>query len=508
MYRDPLRVLNLEADAGAHELVRRSAASTGLPLEFARAANRAEFEAALKRGEIDIILADHCIPGYDGMAALDSAKTLLPGVPYIIVSGSTGEDRAAECMRRGASDFVHKDRLERLPAAIARAVQEAAGEQVADMTQERKMELVGRLAGGIAHDFNNLLTIISGYVSMLLDKDSLPPDATEALKRVFTASRRATGLVAQLLLLSGKRSPRLEVIDLNAEVDLIAGMIRRNLSEAVVVQFERSPDSPRVNADPGMLEQLLMNLAINARDAMARGGRLTIAVGLRPPSDKAGAQGVHAGDYACLTVRDTGRGIPAKDLPRIFEPFFTTKEEGRGTGLGLATAQDIVKRHGGWIEVKTEVGAGTEFRIYLPLALAAVTAAAEPRPGSAPKSSRPTLLLVEDDAGVREFAAAVLKEDGYTLLQAQSGVKALEVWRWHSARIDLLLTDVVLPGELSGPQLAAGMQAEKPSLKVILTTGLGREHVEPQAAGGLPHAYLGKPYTPRSLLRAVQEALD
>jgi len=633
MNRDALRVLNLEADAGDHERIRHKAVSTGLSLAFERAANRAEFEAALRRGGVDLILADHCVPGYDGMAALDSARSRLPGVPYILVSGSIGEDRAAECLRRGACDFVHKDRLDRLPAAIlqslrppaepGRAVEAeerfreiaenirdvfwvcdaasgrtlyvspsygdvwgrpprpgaaqglwpqdvleedgpvlaevrakiagarpfeadyrvrrpdasvrwihdrgfpALGKEggpprmvglAADVTdrkrlegellQAQKMELVGRLAGGIAHDFNNLLTIISGYVSMLLDKETLPPASAEALKRVFTASRHATGLVRQLLLFSRKRQPTREVVDLSAEVETMVGMLRRLLGETIIIDFEPVHESPRVNIDVSMIEQVLMNLAVNARDAMPRGGHLSIAVGLpahgvRPPGDVTAT----SGQYACISVSDTGSGIPAAILPRIFEPFFTTKDEGRGTGLGLATAQDIVRRHDGWIEVETHEGVGSVFRIYLPTAPGQVAAAPAPEPVPVQGRGKATVLLVEDEANVREFAAAVLQQDGYTLLQAKSGENAKEVWRWHSARIDLLLTDVVLPGELSGPVLGALFQAEKPSLKVILTTGYSREALGEHATGGKPQLVLNKPYTPRSLLRAVHEAL-
>jgi len=633
--REPLRILNLEADAGDHELIRRHLERAGISFTLERASGRAEFESALKRGNVGLILADHCVPGYDGPAALESAMTLLPGVPYIIVSKSTGEDLAAESMRRGARDFVHKDRLERLPAAIARAMGDPAGpgprleaeerframaenirdvfwictvgaEKVlyvspayegiwgrppdalfkapgawedsllpedrpafaaareglaagvpyeleyrirrpdssvrwihdrgfpvksgapgpartvgvaADITHRKlleaelihaqKMEFVGKLAGGIAHDFNNLLTIISGYVSMLLDKDTLPKDATEALKRVFTASRQATRLVHQLLLFNRKRTPQREVIDLNAEVEQIVAMLRRLLGETIAVGFEASPAAPRVSADLGMLEQVLMNLAINARDAMPRGGTLSVSLGLRPRQGNVPKDGLPAreGEFACLTVRDTGSGIPAAILPRIFEPFFTTKEEGRGTGLGLATAQDIIKRHDGWMEVETLVGVGTAFRIYLPLTSADAVLSHQPGSGEAPREGKGTILLVEDEANVREFAAAVLQQDGYTLLQAKSGDNALEIWHWHSARIDLLLTDVVLPGEFSGPQLAAMLQAEKPSLRVVLSTGYNREVIDAPAAGAAPMLVLNKPYTPRSLLRAVNEAL-
>ena len=508
MNRDILRILHLETDPEAHESIKRSAAATGRAFTFERAQDRGEFEAAMKRGNVDLILADNAIPVYGGTAPLESARALLPGVPYVIVSKSIGEDRAAECLRLGAADFVHKDRLHALPAAIGRAVRDpshgrprleaeerfqmmadnirdvfwictpdasrvlyvspafesiwgiapgrvlsSAAEWTesvlqedreaflearrklasgcacdgeyrirrpdssirwihdrgfpvreggsglartvgvaadvtdrkrleADLLHAQKMEFVGKLAGGIAHDFNNLLTIISGYVSMLLDKDSLPKESSEALKRVFTASSQATRLVHQLLIFSRKRAPRREAIDLNAEVEQMVAMLRRLLGETISVEFEAAPDSPRISADVGMLEQVLMNLSINARDAMPKGGRVRISVVARPPADAKEDRAARKGDYACITVADTGCGIPAAILPRIFEPFFTTKEEGRGTGLGLATAQDIVKRHDGWIEVETEVGKGSAFRIFLPLTSAALTAS--PRVGRRP----------------------------------------------------------------------------------------------------------------------------
>ena len=634
MNREPLRVLNLEANDRDHELIRRNALSTGLSLSFQRASSRAEFEAALKLGDVDVILADHCIPGYDGMASLESALLQLPDVPYVIVSGSIGEDRAVDCIRRGASDFVHKDRLERLPAVILdvtgspdrtvrhteveerfremaetirdvfwvcaadsgkvlyvspayeeiwgkppeflftnqgvwpesvleedqNVVAEArikrslsapfeveyrikrpdmsvrwihdrgfpvsgkVGSQArmagvatdaterkqleSELFQAQKLELVGKLAGGIAHDFNNLLTIISGYVSMLLDKESLAPPTTEALKRVFTASRHATGLVRQLLLFSRKRHPKRDVIDLNAEVEIIVAMLRRLLSESIVIDFTPAQESPRVHADAGMLEQALVNLAVNARDAMARGGRLSFKVGMLP----AGSQPHPASqappvDCAYISVKDTGCGIPAEVLPKIFDPFFTTKDEGRGTGLGLATARDIAKRHDGWIDVETRVGVGSTFRILLPVTRAEMEPLKEEQTERPPKPGKGTILIVEDETNVREFAAAVLQQDGYTLLQAKSGDSALEVWKWHSGRIDLLLTDVVLPGEISGPVLGELLKEEKPSLRVILTTGYNRETVAAKTSDGTLPFILNKPYTPRTLLKAVHEVL-
>jgi CheY-like chemotaxis protein len=241
---------------------------------------------------------------------------------------------------------------------------------------------------------------------------------------------------------------------------------------------------------------------------MPRGGSLRVSISSRhldgPADDRAGRKG----DYACLTVADTGCGIPAAILPRIFEPFFTTKDEGRGAGLGLATALDIAKQHDGWIEVETAVGAGSTFRVFLPLTSAEIAPSPRSAAGTAPKEGKSTILLVEDEIAVREFAAAVLQQDGHTVLQAGSGDRALEVWQWHSARIDLLVTDVVLPGDISGPQLGAMLQDQKSSLKVILSTGYSREIIETVPTGGTAPLVLSKPYTPRTLLRAVHDALS
>jgi nitrogen-specific signal transduction histidine kinase/CheY-like chemotaxis protein len=412
-----------------------------------------------------------------------------------------------DCLKLGARNFVNKERLERLPAAILEALHGSAGpggRPEPDERQVQKMELVGQLTRGIAHDFSNLLTIISGYVSMLLDDESLPKGTLESLKRVFTASGQATVLVRQLLTFSRKRIPRREVVDLNTEVEAVAAMIGRLLGKSITVEFEPSPDSPRINADMGSLEQALMNLAVNARDAMPGGGRLGISVGLHARGAKGPAL-TTKWDHACITIRDSGKGIPEGALPRIFEPFFTSKEGGRGSGL--PTALEIVKDHGGWIDVETEAGSGTTFRICLPLTQADTADPAEQKPGAAPRTGKATILLVEDEANVREFAAAVLQNAGYIVLQGKSGEHALEVWQWHSARINLLLTDIVLPGELSGPNLGAILVAEKPSLRVILSTGYSSDSVTPLSANGVLSLVLGKPYTPRILLKTVRDAL-
>jgi len=502
MHRDTLRVLHLEPNDADHERVRSHAAGAGLSLWFHLARDRAQFEAALRRGEVDVILAEAAVPGFAAADALDLAKACLPGVPFIVVSRSIGEEAAVALVKRGANDFVHKDRLERLSGVVARAraEQELSPEPLgADLLHAQKMKFIGNLAGGVAHDFNNQLTVISGYVSLLLDRETLSPQASESLKKVFTASRQAVGLVRQLMLVSRRNTPKREVIDLNAELGPMVPVLQRLVGDAIAVEFTPSPAWPAVNADISMLEQALLNLALNARDAMPKGGRLDIALGVE-------AAGRGEGEAACIRVSDTGCGIPADVLPRIFEPFFTTKAQGKGTGLGLATVQDIVRRHDGWVRAESSPKEGATFRIYLPIVHAPV--AGPPESGAAPATrAKAVILLVEDEAGVREFAAAFLQQEGYALLQAKSGEAALEIWRWHARRIDLLLTDVVLAGDLSGPQLAERLVAEKPSLRTVFATGYSKEVLGQQSALMTPLNVLNKPYTPRALLRAVKDAL-
>ncbi len=254
----------------------------------------------------------------------------------------------------------------------------------------------------------------------------------------------------------------------------------------------------------GNLEQALMNIAVNARDAMPRGGRLGISVGMHVRGKKDPGPSPKW-DHACITMHDSGKGIPEAMLPRIFEPYVTSKEEGRGAGLH--TALEIVKGHGGWIDVDTEINVGTMFRIYIPLAQVDAASSVASASGGGERVGKATILLVEDEANVREFAAAVLQNDGYSVLQGKTGEHALEVWQWHSERIELLLTDVVLPGDISGPQLGTLLLAEKPSLRVILTTGYSCDSVTPLSSNGILSLVLGKPYTPRILLKAVRDAL-
>jgi PAS domain S-box-containing protein len=379
------------------------------------------------------------------------------------------------------------------------------------LLQAQKMEAVGQLAGGLAHDFNNVLTIVIGYARLLLDNGSMPPDAVEALTQIYSAGTRAANLTRQLLIFSRKQPVDRRAVDLNQIAGEIFDMLRRLIGAHIKLELELAPDACTTDADPGMIEQVLMNLAVNARDAMPRGGTLVISTGFATIEAAAIRHNpqAHPGEFACLAVRDTGCGIPPENLQRVFEPFFTTKSAGHGTGLGLAMAFGIVKQHGGWIDVESTVGVGTCFRIFLPAAPAeTMVPAGRLAKAAAVVRGSETLLLVEDEVAVREFAVAVLRNQGYRVLQACSGIDAMEVWKWHGPRISLLFTDLVMPDGLSGAELATRLRGEKPALKVIITSGYMNEVNGGEFPTPSGTRFIHKPYKPQALAQAVRDALD
>jgi len=381
----------------------------------------------------------------------------------------------------------------------------------AQLLQAQKMEAVGQLAGGMAHDFNNVLAVVIGYARILLDRGTMPAEAIEPLTQIFIAGSRAANLTRQLLIFSRKEAVHQRPIDLNEIASEISKMLRRLIGEHITLDVALAPVPCTAEADAGMMEQVLMNLAVNARDAMPRGGTLTIATEHIAIADAAARHhpAARTGEFIGLSVRDTGCGIPAENLPRIFEPFFTTKEVGQGTGLGLAMVFGIVQQHQGWIEVESVVGAGTCFRILLPTVPNVVATRGTSHPlKTATSRGSETLLLVEDEPAVREFAAAVLGGAGYRVLQAHSGVDALEVWKWHASRIALLVTDLVMPDGLGGVELAARLRKEKPALRVVLTSGYPNESIGAEFRPPAGTLFIQKPYKPQELAQVVRDALD
>jgi two-component system, cell cycle sensor histidine kinase and response regulator CckA len=378
-----------------------------------------------------------------------------------------------------------------------------------ELQQAQKMDAAGRLAGGVAHDFNNLLLVISAYAELMLD--SLAPD--DALRRnvaeIIAASRRAADLTRQLLAFGRKQMQLLQVLDLNAVVGEITNMLPRLIGEDVQLVFIPGRDLGKIKADPTQIEQVVMNLAANARDAMPGGGTLTIETST-VRVDESYVQRhsiVTPGDYVLLAATDTGQGIAAEHLAHIFEPFYTTKEAGKGTGLGLATVYGIVKQNGGFVWVYSEPGLGTTFKIYLPRVQSLNSEVRTAKLAENSPRGSETLLLVEDEASVRRASRQFLTQSGYNVLEAVDGEDALRVSRDHDGPIALMMTDVVMP-KLGGPKLAEQLANERPDMKVLFVSGYAENTVLRHGQIDVITRFLQKPFSLSTLARKVREVLQ
>lgn len=644
----PLRILHLEDEPDFSELLRSLLLKERLAAELVAVSTRAAFEAAVGRESFDVILADFSLPGYTGIEALQFFRQRCRETPFVIISGTIGEEAAIESLRAGATDYVLKQWPERLVPALRRAIQEAqerkqrrqaetelqrhekyfraltentldilsildgegqylynspslkrvlgyepqelAGQcafplvhpedlakartafveaiaqpertvrlefrfrhqdgswryleavgqshladpeiagvvinsrDVSDrksaegelreledqLRQSQKMEAVGRLAGGVAHDFNNMLTVIHGHASLLKQNARLTGWAARSAQQIGEAAERAAALTRQLLAFSRRQLIQPRRLNMNQVVSDISSMLGRILGEDIALRVDYFGKPAMIHADAGMMEQVLLNLSVNARDAMPKGGLLTIGISVletdsRHCSTHAEAQ---AGKFVCLSVSDRGCGIAPQHLHRIFEPFFTTKEVGKGTGLGLATVYGIIKQHQGWIEVESKVNQGTTFKAFLPCVESETVAAPEPSGESVVKGGTETILVVEDETPVRELVCDILSSYGYKTIAAESGVKALQLWPSCKDKIDLMLTDLVMPERLNGRELAEKLWAERPGLKVIFTSGYSADVVGKDFVLRPGMNYLQKPYPPNQLAEKVRLCLD
>jgi two-component system cell cycle sensor histidine kinase/response regulator CckA len=515
-----LRVLFVEDSADDVELIRLELARQGFHVQPRIVETRPEFLKAVQEGTWDIVLSDHSMKGFSSTDALSLLRDHDSDIPFIIVSGTIGEESAVEAMRAGAHDYVLKHNLRRLGPAVARELREAANRRTQRSTQAalqasehrlrhaQRMEAVGRLAGGIAHDFNNLLTVILGFSEFLIEQLPENEPTHRDAAEIRMAAQRATRLTRQLLAFSRQQVLERRVIDLVGAVSEMQPMIERLIGEDVRFTFTHAAPAQLVLMDPGQFEQVVLNLVINARDAMPNGGRLTLFLDrARLDSPHAAELEIPPGDYAMLAVSDSGEGIDAETLEHIFEPFFTTKAAGSGTGLGLSTVFGIVHQSGGAIEVNSVVKQGTTFRVYFPLSGAAAADSEPAAPQPQPRERACTILLAEDEQGVRAFLEMALTRAGHRVLATPSGTDALELGERTTEPIDLLITDVVMPG-LSGPEVADRLRRKHPNMQALFLSGYSSHSALPDRVTADPGAFLQKPFTIEALLLKVRERLS
>ncbi|MBI3806544.1 MAG: response regulator [Nitrospirae bacterium] len=519
--KPPLRLLHLEDDPVDAELITTTLIEGGIPCQSQLVDTRQAFVAALKEGRMDLILADYSIPGFDGMTALTLARQHCPDVPFLFVSATIGEELAIDAMHQGATDYVLKQRLGRLVPSVQRALreldnqaerkraEEALRQSEKQFRQSQKMEAVGRLAGGIAHDFNNLLTVIMGYSQVLLTELGPQHPLRGKIEETLKAGERAATLIRQLLTFSSKQSLDPKILSLNTAVMSLETMLRRLIGDDIRLVSKLDPMNGRLRADQAQLEQILVNLVVNARDAMPKGGTLTIETAqvelTRSPVYY--LTPLLPGPYVRLAVSDTGCGMDRKTQSHIFEPFFTTKEEGKGSGLGLSTIFGIVTQCGGAIDVTSRVGHGTRFDLYFPRVESEVIPTAPAQPLGQPQGGTEAILLVEDEHSVRVLVRDELRKLGYRVIEAKNGIEACLMATQRAGSFQLLLTDVVMPG-MAGRELAQHLSVINPDLRTLFISGYMDDVGIMAGLEEGTSSFLQKPFTPEVLARAVRDLLD
>ncbi len=461
-----------------------------------------------------IYRVDAVIKAITAIASLATFAMMIPLLPILVKLPSPAQmeiankSLAREIEERKAAEAEVRKINEELEDRVAKRT--AEGRKLEDqLIQSQKMEAVGRLAGGVAHDFNNLLTVILGYGEMLREQVKGDELAFEAVGEVFQAAERASALTNQLLAFSRRQVSMPRVTSLNEVVQKVDRMLRRIIGEDIELGTMLSPGLSPARIDPGHIEQVVMNLAVNSRDAMPQGGTLTIETANVELAEEyaEGHIGVRPGHYVMLAVSDTGIGMDAATKARIFEPFFTTKELGKGTGLGLSTVYGIVKQNGGEVQVYSEPGHGTVFKIYFPAVAEYAEAVARKGPEAEAAAATETILLVEDEAQVRNLTRTLLAQRGYSVLAASSGSAALELARGYRERIDLLLTDVVMP-HMSGPELAKAVRSAHPEIKVLFMSGYTETAIGQQGTLPAGTPFVQKPFTSANLHRKVRDVLQ
>ena len=428
----------------------------------------------------------------------DLHRRVMAGVSGELEFEVIGLDRKRRWLRTQACPL--RDRTGAITSALGIS-RDITGQREleAQLRQSQKMEAIGQLAGGIAHDFNNILTVIQGFSLTLLEGEHDPVARESATRHIVDAVERATSLTRQLLAFGRRQVMQPQHVDLNELVTSLATMMRRVLGEEIDLQLQLWPAPLPIHADRGLIDQVLMNVVINARDAMPAGGIIRV---------ETVSQTSPQGTSAIVRVIDSGSGIPEDQLPRIFEPFYTTKAAGKGSGLGLATAFGIIAQHNGRIEVSSRLGRGTTFDVVLPASSGSPGLSAPAPPPATPLGGTETILLVEDEDAVRVLTRRVMERAGYTVIEAANGADGLRAWNQAGGKIDILLTDVVMPDGMSGRELADRLITARPGLRVVFTSGYSPDFAGRELRLKERQSFLQKPATPKAMLEAVRRSLD
>lgn len=487
------------------------AVASGSRFTVTRVTRLSEAVERLRHGRFDVVLTDLSLPDSRGLETFRKVAAAAPETPVIVLTSATDDAQGMQAVQLGAEDYLLKTEVS--ARSTARALRHAVERRrlTTELHDVKRMELVGQLAGGIAHDFNNLLTVVSGNCELLRSNAQFPPGDLALLKDVEDAAKHAAHLTRQMLAFSRRQVVQTRKLDGNELIANCQRMLRRAVGENIRLSLHLAADLPAVLADVGMVEQVLMNLALNARDALPGGGeiRLQTAVMNVTEADARRVRGARAGRFVRLSVTDNGTGIAPEVLPRIFEPFYTTKDIGKGSGLGLASALGIAQQHGGWIEVDSTVGHGSAFHLYLAALAESVSVTGEATPLTSPLPGRgEVILIVEDEAALRPLLRMMLKRSGYHVLEASNGPEALAHWRERKADIRLVFTDMVMPGGMSGRDVARALQAERPSLPILYTSGYSRETIVHGNEFLTVSNFMPKPYSPREVAQRIRAALD
>jgi len=509
----PLHLLMVEDSEDDAALLVRELRRGGYEVTYERVDNQASMDAALAQKQWDLVICDYSMPHFSGTEALTLLRAKGLEIPFIFVSGTIGEEAAVAALKQGAQDYVMKDNLTRLLPAIHRELHEAEQRRERkrleqEIQQLQRFEAIGRLAGGIAHDFNNALGVILGWAQLGDNEAPANSPLREKFRSIREQAQRAAGLTSQLLAFARRQVLQPRNLRLNDLVRETTNLLQSVIEEQIELKITLTPESDVLRADPTQIEQVLMNLCLNARDAMPDGGVLSIetqSVMISEEFSQAHSDAV-PGLYVVLSVSDTGMGMDAATMDQIFEPFFTTKETGRGTGLGLASVYGIVKQHGGFVTVDSKLGTGTVFHVYLPAGSGTPEARTAAVSDKVTRGTE-TILVAEDYTGLREVVEATLASQGYRVILASDGPEAVRLFQEKANEIQLAVLDVVMPG-LSGPDAYAQMRAIKPDLPVIFTTGHSAELVSLNSRIDDGAVFLQKPYTPGALSQTVRSTLD